>query len=70
MSLIRFIIWSVIFYFVFKVIKIFSKAFQLQKIDENKKENIFYHEPKTKINEKDIIEADYEEIIPPKQNNE
>lgn len=67
MSLIRFILWSIIFYFLFKMLKVISKVFTSS---HNEKENepIYYHNKKTKIDEKDVIDADYEDLTPPKQN--
>lgn len=48
--------------------RVISRVFNLQNLDKNKNEHEYHHEPKIKIDEKDIIEADYEDLTPPKQN--
>ncbi|MDF1610584.1 hypothetical protein [Stygiobacter electus] len=49
------------------MLKVISKLFTS---NHNEKENepIYYHNKKTKIDEKDVIDADYEDLTPPKQN--
>ena len=49
------------------MLKVIAKVFTSS---HNEKENepIYYHNKKTKIDEKDVIDADYEDLTPPKQN--
>lgn len=69
MGLLRFILWSIIFYFIIKTFKSISKALKTNDY-KNDKEPIYYqkHYNKEKIDEKDIIDADYEDLTPPKKN--
>ncbi len=69
MSLLRFILWSIIFYFIIKTFKSISRVFKANDYKSDK-EPIYYHkqDKKEKIDEKDIIDADYEDLTPPKNN--
>lgn len=66
--MIRFIIWLILFFIIYTIIKIIRTAFASVKLDGNEK-------PKRKnnskyiIKEEDIIEAKFEDISPKEKDN-
>jgi len=63
MGLIRFIIWALFFYIIFRLARTILRVFTSPKNQGNERSNV--NEPqkkKTKINKNDIIDAEFEEI--------
>lgn len=65
MNLIRFIFYGIIFYFFFKLIKAIFKIFEQKQDKQDARKNMNTNYKKnghSKIEKKDIIDADFEEI--------
>jgi len=69
LALLRFIIWSIIFYIVFKIIRTVKNVLRFQEAEEKFNQQVYHHETKSKIDAKDIIEAQFEDLTPPNKNS-
>jgi hypothetical protein len=69
LALLRFIIWSIIFYIVFKLIRTVKSVLRFQEAEEKFNQPVYHHETKSKIDAKDIIEAQFEDLTPPNKNS-
>lgn len=62
MSLLRIIIWGLIFYIIMKVVRSISSAFKVSETSSATKTTSHSSESKSSIDKKDIIEAEFEEV--------
>lgn len=69
MALLRFIIWSIIFYIVFKLIRTVKHVLRVQNLEDSINKTSYNGNYGSKIDPKDIIEAKYEDITPPNKNS-
>ena len=70
MGLIRFIIWALFFYIVLRLIRTVVRVFTTSRVQKTEQSNV--KEPKkkkSKIDQKDIIDAEFEEIKDQEKDN-
>lgn len=67
MAFLRFIIWSIILFIGFRIFKSISSVVKAQAEEDKRNSNTSFANVKSKIDSKDIIDAEFEDLTPPKK---